>query len=133
MVIIRTTRGLLALIWIALALGACATVPSSTTDKDASYAVRDLDRTPLGELARELAVEKEDSESGFLLLDRGHNALAWRLFMAEKAVRTIDAQYFLWKNDRLGRLFIQRLMDAADRGVRVRVLVDDSMTDSNPL
>ena len=133
MIIIRTTRSFLTLVWIALALGACATVPSSTTDKDTSYAVRDLDRTPLGELARELAVGKEDSESGFLLLDRGHNALAWRLFMAEKAVHTIDAQYFLWKNDRIGRLFIQRLMDAADRGVRVRVLIDDSMTDSDPL
>ena len=133
MVIIRTTRSFLALTWIALALVACATVPSSTTDKDASYAVRDLDRTPLGKLAQALAVEREGSESGFLLLDRGHNALAWRLFMAENAVRTIDAQYFLWKNDRIGRLFIQRLMDAADRGVRVRVIIDDSMTESDPL
>jgi len=132
MVIVRTTRGLLTLTWIALALGACATVPSSTTDKDASYAVRDLDSTPLGELAHTLAGEREGTKSGFLLLDRGHNALAWRLFMAENAVRTIDAQYFLWKNDRVGRLFIQRLMDAADRGVRVRVIIDDSMTESDP-
>ena len=38
---------------------------------------------------------------------------------------------FLWKNDRAGRLFIQRLMDAAERGVRV--LIDDSMTESDPL
>ena len=104
--LIRTrTRSFLALTWIALALAGCTTVPSSTTDKDASYAIRDLDLTPLGKLADALAGEKEGSESGFLLLDRGHNALAWRLFMAENAVRTIDAQYFLWKNDRIGRLF----------------------------
>jgi len=134
MVMIRTTRSFLALTWIAFALtlGACASVASSTTDKDESFAVRDLGGTPLGELAMELSADQEGSESGFLLLDRGHNALAWRLFMAENAVRTIDAQYFLWKNDRLGRLFIQRLMDAADRGVRVRVIIDDSMTDSDP-
>ena len=132
MVMIRTTRSFLALTWIALVLGACATVPSSTTDKDVSYAEKDLGGTPLGQMVQDLTAEKQASESGFLLLDRGHNALAWRLFMAENAVRTIDAQYFLWKNDRLGRLFIQRLMDAADRGVRVRVIIDDSMTDSDP-
>ncbi len=133
MVIIKT-RSFLALTWIVLAitLGACTFVPSSTTDKEGSVAVRDLGDTPLGQLAVELAVERDATESGFLLLDRGHNALAWRLFMAENAVRTIDAQYFLWKDDRIGRLFIQRLMDAAERGVRVRVIIDDSMTDSDP-
>jgi len=35
----------------------------------------------------------------------------WRLFMTDNAVRTIDAQYFLWKNDRVGRIFIQHLLD----------------------
>ena len=53
--------------------------------------------------------------------------------MADMAERTIDAQYFLWKNDRVGRLFTQHLLDAAERGVRVRLLVDDSMTGSDPL
>jgi putative cardiolipin synthase len=123
-------RGILLLAFL---VGGCASVVSSTTDKDISYAEKDLGGTPLGELSRQLAEGKGEAESGFLLLDRGHNALAWRLFMADKAVRTIDAQYFLWKNDRLGRLFIQRLMDAADRGVRVRVIVDDSMTESDPV
>jgi putative cardiolipin synthase len=84
-------------------------------------------------MALSLSSGKGDTESGYLLLDRGHNALAWRLFMADQAVKTIDAQYFLWKNDRIGRLFIQHLLDAANRGVRVRVLIDDSMTESDPL
>ena len=83
-------------------------------------------------LAKELSNGRPESESGFLLLDRGRDALAWRLFMADQAERTLDAQYFLWKDDRMGRLFIQRLMDAAERGVRVRVLIDDSMTESDP-
>jgi len=120
------------IISLVLALGACTSVPVSTVDKDTSVAIRDLGGTPLGQMAGELAAGKPDSESGFLLLDRGHNALAWRLFMADNAVRTLDAQYFLWKDDRVGRVFIQHLMDAADRGVRVRVIVDDSMTDSDP-
>jgi putative cardiolipin synthase len=124
---------LLTSVAIAIALAGCTTVPSSTMDKDISYAEKDPGSTPLGQLSQQLSEGRDDTESGFLLLDRGHNALAWRLFMADKAVRTIDAQYFLWKNDRIGRLFIQRLMDAADRGVRVRVIVDDSMTDSDPV
>ena len=118
---------------IVLTASACTSVPSATTDKEATQAEKDLGGTPLGQLAQQLAADRGVSESGFLLLDRGHNALAWRLFMADNAVRSIDAQYFLWKNDRVGRLFIQRLMDAADRGVRVRVIIDDSMTESDPL
>ena len=114
-------------------LAGCSTVPVSTTDKEASTAIRGLTDTPLGQAAAELATGRSDTESGFLLLDRGHDALAWRTFMADNAVRTLDAQYFLWKDDRLGRVFIQHLMDAAERGVRVRVIIDDSMTESDPI
>jgi putative cardiolipin synthase len=104
--LIGATKSSLALVLIALTLCACTAVRSHTIDKDASYAEEDLEATPLGRLAQELSAGKEASKSGFLLLDRGHNALAWRLFMAENAARTLDAQYFLWKNDRAGRLFL---------------------------
>jgi len=70
--------------------------------------------------------------SGFLLLDRGRDALSWRTIIADEAEKSIDAQYFLWKDDEAGKVFMQRLMAAADRGVRVRVLIDDSMTESDP-
>jgi putative cardiolipin synthase len=83
-------------------------------------------------MATELAAGQDISDSGFLLLDRGHNAIAWRLFLADNATKSIDAQYFMWKNDRAGRLFLQRMQDAAERGVRVRVVIDDSMTESDP-
>jgi putative cardiolipin synthase len=128
-----TASTVLACLVLLVAAVGCSTVPSSTEDKNVSFAEKDLSGTPLGQLAEELAAGKESGESGFLLLDRGHNALAWRLFMADQAVRTLDAQYFLWKNDHVGRLFIQHLLDAANRGVRVRVLIDDSMTESDPL
>ena len=129
---IRTNRLSPVVMAFILAVIGCASVPVSTTDKVESFAIKDLGDTPLGRLAADLSSGRPDSESGFLLLDRGRDALAWRLFMAENAVRTIDAQYFLWKDDRVGRVFIQRLMDAAERGVRIRVIVDDSMTDSDP-
>jgi putative cardiolipin synthase len=78
------------------------------------------------------AAESHPGHSGFLLLDRGADALWWRLAMADAAERTIDAQYFLWKDDAAGQLMMQRLLAAAERGVRVRVLIDDSMTESDP-
>ncbi len=63
-------------------------------------------------------------------MDRGRDAFSWRAILADAAEKSIDAQYFLWKNDAAGRIMMQRLMAAADRGVRV--LIDDSMTDSDP-
>ena len=114
-------------------VASCASVPTSTMDKTVSYAMTDLADTPLRQLSSELSAGHDEKESGFLLLDRGRDALAWRLFMAEQATKSLDVQYFLWKNDSAGRSFIQRLMDAAKRGVRVRVIVDDSMTESDPL
>ncbi len=120
------------LVMLGVGLTGCNGVPSSTIDKESSYADHNLGGTLLGKLATDVSAGREDSESGFLLLDRGHEALAWRLWMAALAQRTIDAQYFLWKDDRAGRMFIHALLDAADRGVRVRVMIDDSMTESDP-
>jgi putative cardiolipin synthase len=56
----------------------------------------------------------------------GPEALRWRLAMMDTAVHTLDAQYFLWKDDAVGSLLLERLLQAADRGVRVRLLLDDS-------
>jgi putative cardiolipin synthase len=55
----------------------------------------------------------------------GIDSLALRLLMAERAERSIDAQYFLIHNDLVGNVFISALLQAANRGVRVRLLVDD--------
>lgn len=112
-----------------IVISACA--PIKTTDKTLSWAIKNPETTYLGRTVESItAVHGEDS--GFLLLDRGRDALSWRAIFADAAERSIDAQYFLWKNDAVGKIMMQRLMDAAERGVRVRVLVDDSMTESDP-
>ena len=64
--------------------------------------------------------------SWFDIQDVGPEALRWRLAMLDTATTTIDAQYFIWKQDAVGSLLMERLLRAADRGVRVRLLVDDS-------
>ena len=100
-------------------------------EKNESKAFNQPETTTLGRKAVSIAAG-HGGDSGFLLLDRGRDALAWRAILADAAEKSIDALYFLWKNDEAGKILMQRLMAAADRGVRVRVLIDDSMTDSDP-
>jgi len=107
------------------------TVELNTTDKTEFRAFDRTEITYLGQAAASIAAD-HGGESGFLLMDRGRDALSWRTILADAAEKSIDAQYFLWKNDDAGKIMMQRLLAAADRGVRVRVLIDDSMTESNP-
>lgn len=64
-------------------------------------------------------------ESGFRLLTSSSNALMSRIALADRAKNSVDLQYYIFNNDATGRLVMQRLLAAADRGVRVRVLIDD--------
>ena len=66
--------------------------------------------------------------SGFELIDSNEGGLRWRLALIDSARYTIDVQYYLWYGDTSGRLLAKRLLDAADRGVKVRMLVDDLNT-----
>ena len=95
----------------------CSTVASHTTDKTASTAFNKPETTYLGKTATEFAAS-HGGESGFLLMDRGRDALAWRAILADSAEKSIDAQYFLWKDDEAGKVMMQRLLAAAERGGR---------------
>ena len=64
--------------------------------------------------------------SGIVPLAAGRDAIASRLFLAAAATRSIDAQYYIWHDDTTGRLLLKALYDAAERGVRVRLLLDDN-------
>ena len=63
--------------------------------------------------------------SGFHLLIDAREALDARLALIDSATSAIDLQYFIWKGDAVGVLLFDRLLKAADRGVRVRIIVDD--------
>jgi putative cardiolipin synthase len=129
--IFRRSPGRFALCILFIAITASFCAPIKTTDKTSSWAIKDPEATYLGRTAGSIAAGHGE-DSGFLLLDRGRDALSWRAIFADAAEQSIDAQYFLWKDDDAGKIMMQRLLDAAERGVRVRVLVDDSMTDSDP-
>ncbi|MGH8491925.1 MAG: phospholipase D family protein [Moraxellaceae bacterium] len=63
----------------------------------------------------------------------GNDALVARLDMVEHAEKTIDLQYYIYHNDRAGRLLAHALLRAADRGVKVRALIDDIHSDDQKL
>ena len=54
-----------------------------------------------------------------------HDAIAARLVLADAAQRSLDVQYYIWNEDLVGKVMVERLLRAADRGVRVRLLLDD--------
>ena len=106
-------------VWVA----GCATVDFDYP-KSESFALADTGDTYLG---RNLAdfVATHPGESGFYPVYDGIDSLALRLLMIQQAERTIDAQYFLIHDDLVGNVFLSALVQAADRGVRVRFLLDD--------
>ncbi|MDQ3187655.1 MAG: phospholipase D family protein [Pseudomonadota bacterium] len=69
-------------------------------------------------------------KSGVYVLDTGTEALLARAWLADHATESIDVQYFIWSTDNIGILAAEALLRAADRGVRVRVVVDDLLIDA---
>src|SRR6185295_827426 len=70
-------------------------------------------------------VAAHSGQSGLHSLADAHDAIAARLVLADAAQRSLDVQYFIWNKDLVGKVLIERLLGAADRGVRVRLLLDD--------
>jgi putative cardiolipin synthase len=106
-----------------LTVAGCATLPKDF-DRPESYALSDTENTAFGK-ARSEARAAHPGKSGFHLLGDGLDAFVARAVLSNYAERTIDVQYFVYHNDLVGKLFTDLLLKAADRGVRVRLLVDD--------
>jgi putative cardiolipin synthase len=68
------------------------------------------------------------NRSAFYPLDRPDDALAARLYLIDHAVNTLDVQYYIYEDDTVGKLVSAHLLKAAQRGVRVRILLDDIST-----
>ena len=109
-------------ICILFLIGGCASLPPNTSKS--TYAFQDTGDTRLG--ARYVELKKNHSEeSGFFLLGNGLDAFTARAILAQGADRSIDVQYYMIHNDLTGLLFGDQLLKAADRGVRIRLLIDD--------
>jgi putative cardiolipin synthase len=83
---------------------------------------------PLRDLEDRLRTAAGPDKSGFTLLEVNREALEWRLALIDSAKHSLDLMTFIWWGDEAGELVLKRVIDAADRGVKVRLIVDDMTT-----
>src|SRR6266542_1529779 len=100
---------------------------SSLEHGESSSASSDTDGTRLGR-AIAARVAAHPGHSGICALPDARDAFAARALLARAAERSLDVQYYIWRRDMTGTLLFESLHAAADRGVRVRLLLDDNNT-----
>lgn len=101
--------GILVGLWLTLAGAVCADTPMAFIEKQ---------------------IDRHAGQSGVYVLERGEEALFARAWLADHAQHSIEVQYFIWSRDNIGILAAEALLRAAERGVQVRVIVDDLLIDA---
>jgi len=119
---------------IALTFNSCSTdspeiLPASKKDFCAS-----IHRNDSTTLTKELQPVEElmKTKTGVFVLEDGDGSMVSRAWLSEYAEKTIDIQYFIFSTDNVGLIACDYLVRAADRGVKVRILVDDMMVEAGP-
>src|SRR3954453_11364803 len=106
-----------------IVLTGCASLPGVVV-RPPSQAVNDVAATPLARAALQATPDDQRHLSGLRLLPDGPEGFSTRIALARAARKSLDVQYYLVVPDDSGRQFLRELRDAADRGVRVRLLID---------
>jgi len=113
--------------WLIAFAGGCSLPSLEERSESRALSPAESATTRLGTmLAPQLAAHP--AQTGILALFDAQNAFAARMALAAAAERTLDVQYYIWRNDITGTLLLQSLYQAAERGVRVRLLLDDNGT-----
>jgi len=120
------SRVLLVLI-VAFLAGCASLPPGSDFPRTTSSAFASPEETRLGKQFAD-AARRHEGNSGFRLLSIGVDGFLTRAQMINAAERTLDLQYFVFRLDETGKLLTDAVLRAADRGVRVRILIDDGET-----
>ena len=107
-----------------LLVSACAPAINWDYPRNPSNTFAHPETTTVGALFQE-AADKHPGLSGFSIIRQGGQAFMARLAMADLAEKTLDGQYYIWDGDTTGLILADHLLRAADRGVRVRLLIDD--------
>lgn len=113
--------------FVVVALAGCATKPAiAPPGRPMPQAAAPPATTGVfAEIEQQLRAKHGPDVSGFELLDRSDDGLRWRLALIDSAQQSLDIQYYIWFGDGTGTLLLKRVLDAADRGVKVRLLLDD--------
>ena len=85
-----------------------------------------------GTLLERAARLQAASQNELAMVSSGHDALLLRVHLIRQARRSIDLQTFIWTNDECGRLIMYELIQAAKRGVKVRIIADHMVSDQDP-
>ena len=127
MLLVRQAIRLAWLAVVAAFVGGCATALPSLEGRAITEALEDTADTRLGRAVR-ADVAAHPGRSGIHPLLNPRDAFAARVLLAASAEKSIDAQYYIWHGDAVGVLMFEALWQAAERGVRVRLLLDDNNT-----
>ena len=113
-----------------LGLSACAgpAIRDDVARPEPTYAKAPAESGLLSDIAAQVAAQHGSSTSGFHLLSASRDALRWRLALIDSAQSSLDILTYLWYPDVSGNLVLERAILAAQRGVHVRLVVDDLMT-----
>lgn len=127
-------QGVLLVLACIFSLQACTSLPSRYV-VPASYHQTDTQDTALGQIATTLQPKpdhlqnnQKNNLTGYQLLYDPIDAISARLLLIKKAQKSLDLQYYIWQNDNVGALACEALIQAADRGVKIRLLLDDNNT-----
>jgi cardiolipin synthase C len=116
---------------MAMLLNGCSSTPVDYPDLAESYAQPPKIDGGFSQVISSLQKTYAPDQSGFMLLDSNEHGLQWRLALIDQARHTLDLQYYLWYPEDSARLIATRLLAAADRGVRVRIILDDLLIIDN--
>jgi putative cardiolipin synthase len=106
-------------------VSACA-LPPQTQRAESSYLSASKVSDTLLYQATNPNTNTYPGQSGVYLLGNPQDAFATRVLLAKTAERSIDIQYYIWENDVTGTLLLEAIHEAAERGVRIRMLLDDN-------
>jgi cardiolipin synthase C len=112
-----------------LAFSGCSTLPKYTP-QPVEYAFDvPTEQTSLAKIVLPLR-QQNPQLTGYKVLHDPLEALAARLHLIDRVEKTLDLQYYIWENDKIGKLALDAIIRAADRGVKVRLLIDDNNSKS---
>ncbi len=108
-----------------VSLQACSTLPQKHAVISSYTTQSDTSDTYLAKLFKPIK-QQHPNLTGYHVLYNPTQALTTRLQLMERAEKTLDLQYYIWDNDKVGALALSAAARAADRGVKVRLLIDDN-------
>lgn len=120
----------LSLVCLLAVMAACSSLNvHQSTPKEYSTSFSHPEQTSLGRQYLKSA-SMHDGLSGFYILNNGLDGFYVRALLIDKAEASLDLQYYIFRQDDTGKLLTAHLLKAADRGVRIRILVDDAATEN---